>query len=985
MNEPRQDNISKVVDLLSQRSNVVDASTADLTPIELHEFFKAKQGLELLDQAISHEKSKSEIARATSVGTQSQTLNGGWTNFATPTDGKIGRFQIVRELGRGGFGVVLLALDPRLDRKVALKIPNDSALQNEEAMVRFEREARAAAMLGHPNIVPIYESGAIGPIKYIAYEYCEGETLASWFKAKDKKIDPNLAACLIAALADALQLAHSRGIIHRDMKPGNVLLDPNSKDMAASIRITDFGLAGIGDCDQTLTKTGAAIGTPAYMSPEQARGEMEVGPSVDIYGLGAMLYELLTGRVPFQSNNNLQTLRAIESDKLISPSSVNPAVNDDLQAVCMKCLEKRSGDRYLNAIELSDDLQRFIAGRPVVARKISRTARVGRWLSSNKVVTAMAVTIFSMMLFGMLFARHQFQVSQANLISTKENYQQARAAVDDLLAAANDPALDGMPTVRQKLLDRAMEYYNWFLSQGHDDPALKMDQVEAFRNIAAARYKLGAYPESLMAYQDAGRLLDELADDDASVEQQQVRFNNQIDIGLLLDIQDQLTESKLAYEAALKTGEESLKTNPNHPGLRVAMARAYKNIGFVYRKLLDFDSAMEYYERSITIRKQLVDEFPNNNEYLSKLSFSYRTLVDWYLSKKQPQEGLNAADACLELSLELVRKEPDNFDFELNLASAYNRLGDVYRSWRSRPNWAEQAIGNYEEAIAIAHSQVKRFPSNLQPVNVWLNSVVNASDVYRQTGQFELALKNYGKAQEILANWSKANGSNVALMTSILTIKLNLSKLFYEQADFENANREIEKGIRFADQIVDERPEYPVLKLKRCSLRYQAAKLHFVFGGFDDAISHLEGCLQDNAGDARPKVFLARLLLFSRPELRDSERARELLERALEIRSASINTNMYLGFAYFYIDDLELATHHLDRAKILASGKQGLGLYARAMVAAKLGDDKEALKYFKYADEWLNKKVDAGPHENEEYKRIRSEAKQFLASHDITQ
>jgi serine/threonine-protein kinase len=277
----------------------------------------------------------------------------------------IGRFELLGEIGRGAMGVVYKAWDPRLKRLVALK----TLLQGERASAadrgRFGFESEAAAKLAHPNIVPVYEVGEFGAEgqPYFCMQYVEGTTLA--VRARQGPLPLREAARIIAAIAQAVDHAHRLGILHRDLKPSNVLIDAEGQPM-----VTDFGLAKrTGGISGGLTATGDIVGTPNYMAPEQATGDhAAVGPASDVYSLGAMLYELLTGRPPFQAASAVEVLLLVRSEEAVSPRLLNPRIDSDLELVCLKCLEKRPEHRYQSAGLLAKDLEAFLAGEPVSAR-----------------------------------------------------------------------------------------------------------------------------------------------------------------------------------------------------------------------------------------------------------------------------------------------------------------------------------------------------------------------------------------------------------------------------------------------------------------------------------------------------------------------------------------------------------------------------------------------------------------------------------------
>lgn len=315
---------------------------------------------------------------------------------------KVDRFEIIRVLGQGGFARVFLARDPKLNRLVALKILKPTALLSGESRLRFQREAHAAAILSHPNIVPVFESGATGPIHFLVSEYCDGQTLAEWLKDNGHQVSPDTAAKIVARLAEAVQHAHQKGVVHRDLKPGNILVHDRDDDeeMLDNLRITDFGLARLSESDtDTLTTDGAIVGTPAYMSPEQARGDKEIDHSTDLFSLGVILYELLTGRIPFRGDNHIATLRLVEAADPESLRSISPHVPRDLEAICLKALEKNAANRYRTAHDFGNDLSRWSNGLPVIARPVRPDEKAWRWCQRNPgLATAISFAFVSLAL-----------------------------------------------------------------------------------------------------------------------------------------------------------------------------------------------------------------------------------------------------------------------------------------------------------------------------------------------------------------------------------------------------------------------------------------------------------------------------------------------------------------------------------------------------------------------------------------------------------
>jgi serine/threonine protein kinase len=301
---------------------------------------------------------------------------------------RIGPFDILETLGRGGMGVVYKARHRQLDRVVALKmLPSGtmgqlqrllaSGATTDEQLTRLQTEARAVAQMDDPHIVQIYEIGEHEGLPYVALEFVSGGTLAEKLR-KDGPSSPRAAAETVATLARAVHHAHVQGVLHRDLKPSNILLTTDGQP-----KIADFGLAKIQQApkeDAAQTHQGVILGTPSYMAPEQAAGEIKmIGPAADIYGLGAILYALLTGRPPFQAESVMGTLSQLATQQVVPPQTLNPAVSLDLSAICLKCLEKDPQKRYTSAQALAEDLERWLAGQPIQARPVTNISRLLRW------------------------------------------------------------------------------------------------------------------------------------------------------------------------------------------------------------------------------------------------------------------------------------------------------------------------------------------------------------------------------------------------------------------------------------------------------------------------------------------------------------------------------------------------------------------------------------------------------------------------------
>jgi serine/threonine protein kinase len=296
-----------------------------------------------------------------------------------------GEYQLLGEIARGGMGVVYRARQAQLERVVALKMILAGRLANNDDVQRFFSEAAAAARLQHPNIVAVHDVGTVDGQHFFTMEYIEGQSLDQ--RLSQGPLASKVAARYLTILARAVHYAHEQGILHRDLKPSNVLID-----RADEPHITDFGLAKqLGTGSPGHTRTGTVLGTPSYMAPEQAQGKTrELGPAADVYSLGAILYELLTGRPPFKAATQLDTVLQVIDHQPVPPRLLNPKIDADLEAICLKCLEKEPKLRYASAADLAADLQRYADGEAIEASSFNMLDRLTRMLDRSLHVEAFA-------------------------------------------------------------------------------------------------------------------------------------------------------------------------------------------------------------------------------------------------------------------------------------------------------------------------------------------------------------------------------------------------------------------------------------------------------------------------------------------------------------------------------------------------------------------------------------------------------------------
>ena len=712
---------------------------------------------------------------------------------APPEHARLGKYQLQEVVGRGTFGIVYRAHDTELDRTVAVKVPRLGVLVTTEDEDRFLREARSAAQLQHPNIVTVYDAGKIGATCYLAGEFVRGTTLAARLQAGRMSFPQ--AAGLIARVAEAVQYAHDKGVVHRDLKPSNILLDGTGEP-----HVFDFGLAKREAGDISLTLDGQVLGTPAYMAPEQARGEAaRIDARSDVYSLGVILYELLTGEMPFRGNVRMVLKQVLEEEPR-PPRRLNDRIPRDLETICLKAMAKEPRLRYPTAGDLAGDLRRWMNGEPIRARPAGRLERLARWCRRNP-----RVAILSSLVFGLLAllatgstvaavwisgARNQAErdrqaaltaARQAEESAAAARHAQEKADTNARVAAEHfSLALDslkllvgevqklrtkpGTLKVGQEVAETALKGLERIARGAENRPVADRAMVTAHHQLADTFSLLGRRTDARKQYQRGRELAQNLlATDagDAALKGELAGLNDRL--GMMAFMEGDMNGADDLYEQALALRRQLVAAQPGDEKLERALSVSLNNVAGVRQYRRDPLGARAYYDEGLRLREAHANSTKDRNLLLDDLRFSYGRLGDICLMVGDFDRAGAYYQKAFETMQTWAAADPDNPICRHNQAGVREKVG----VWCLAVGKLADAEDWFRQAVAIKEGIVAADPENMKELADLSYSHQLLGDALSARGDFDAARVEYERAKTmgeklIARDPSVANGIYVA-------------------------------------------------------------------------------------------------------------------------------------------------------------------------------------------------------------------------------
>jgi serine/threonine protein kinase/Flp pilus assembly protein TadD len=807
-------------------------------PVDLETFVREHpERAEELRRLLPAMQVLAELGRSALEGSVAETSS---RSALDPVLGELGDFRIVREVGRGGMGIVYEAVQISLGRRVALKVLPLAAALDAKQLQRFKNEAQAAAGLHHSNIVPVFAVGSARGVHFYAMQFIDGQTLAALIHEQRQRSDPSAGpaaastprpgaalstepshrdpaflrtvANLGVQAAEALEYAHQLGVVHRDIKPANLLVDGRG-----NLWVTDFGLAHF-QCQSGLTLSGDLLGTLRYMSPEQAHTRPSpVDHRTDIYSLGATLYELLTMRPPIPGHERQELLARLPFEEPVPPRRLNRAVPADLETIVLKALAKEPAERYGSAQEMADDLRRFLEGRPIQARRPTMTQRVVKWgrrhgrlvagLAGMMFITMVAAVLSTILIWQEKSLREEAYEAEARQRREAEaKWQYARQAVDQMYLEADELMVHGVQQERlQQFLHKALNFYEEFARDKSAQPQAQLAASQAYHRVGEIQDKLGQYSKSEKAYQQAIALLERL--DPAIVGKAEYQFAlalNHKGLFKLACTTSRLRDAETALRQALALLTRLADTLPQSSEYRIHLIECHCCLAELHYVAGRHREVGQAFHHTLGLLKQLPADFSKVPVHALSARV-YDSLGHWLWCKGQRQEAETAyghARDCLEPLLTLC---PTALQYRLKLASVYSKLGHLLAVAGKFP----EAIKACQQAIAFQEKLAREFPAaphHRGDLAAYYNQL---GVVFCRAGQLAQAEAAYGQAitllKQLTADFPAAPNHRMQLAAS----QGNLANVYRASSRPKEAESAYRQALVLDTQLTRDFPDRP--------------------------------------------------------------------------------------------------------------------------------------------------------------------------------
>jgi serine/threonine-protein kinase len=852
-------------------------------------------------------------------------------SVGTPTSSGL-RFRILRPHARGGLGEVFVACDEELHREVALKEIQGRHADHPDSRTRFVVEAEITGGLEHPGIVPVYGLGHYADGRpFYAMRFIRGDSLQqaieAFHKADVPDRDPGERALSLRGLlgrfvdvCNAIAYAHSRGVLHRDLKPGNIMLGNYGETL-----VVDWGLAKAGGgrdpatvsaegmlrptsaSGSAPTQMGQAVGTPAYMSPEQAAGRLDLlGPASDVYSLGATLYCLLTGKLPFEGNDDGALLQRVQKGDYLLPRQVKRNTPADLEASCIKAMALRPEDRYASARALADDIEHWLADEPVSAWREPLAVRMRRWLGRHRtLVTGVAaavlvatVTLSAATLLLMAANQRERQARQ----DAEANLDLAKEVVDECFNVCKDHPLfqqPGMEKVKKLLLEKTLPFYERMVEQRPIDRGLLWEEADQWYRIGYIEYVLG-----------------------------------------------KTRQARTAYEKARERYDELLKTHPDQHLYQSAQANTHNHLGLLLVDLGEVKEALKAYQHALVLFRKLVKAHPHLHQYGNTLAGTHNNRGTLLLDVGERKEALMEYEQARDLLLQLVKAHPDLHDYQNALAGTHNNLGVALSHLGER----KEALKEYLQARDLRLKLVKAHPDLHERQNDLARTHCNIGNLLGNLGESKEALKEYLQARNLQQKLVKAHPDLPQYQYQLAVTHNYLGTLLKELGERKEALKEYEQARALQLKLVKTHPDLPKYQNVLASTHNSLGNLLGELGEWKEALKeYLQARnLQQKLVKAHPDLHHYQQGLASTHNnvgnlLKKQGERKEALKEYLQARD--------LRF--------QLVKAHPDRHQYqndLASTHYNLGI-----LLSELGERKEALKQYQQGRDLQLQVVKAHP------------------------